>query len=1028
MISGSVFFLLPTSPRAAVNAPETGTITGRVQLPTGQYLNQATVAVKGSTLSTSTDSFGVYRLTHVPAGPVVIQVSYTGQETTDVPLSVAAGGNLTQDIILGAGGANVVTMEKFSVNAQEVIAEEIATHEQRSAPNIKNVIATDAFGDITGGNLGDFLQYVPGLTVEYSDIEVAGVSARGFGSAMTNYSSDGAPLAGGDISATRRTRLNHLGLNNLARIEVTKVPTPANPADSMGGSVNLVSKSSFDSVAANEVNWALNVYGNSKALSLQKVPHGYDRELYLIYPGLTFDATWAINKNLGVVISGDTAQQFNEQHISSTTWNAGGTATGASFANPYFQSFQLTNNPRDKLRKSLSAKVDWRITPNSVLSLGVQGNTLLVHISGNSFSQNAGTTGTPTPATGMAMIFGPDFTNGATGRGSAAISGGSQKQQAIGNGGNVRYRFDNGAWNINSGLSLNKTRRFDYNAPTDKIFNGTTIALRGPVRISFGAIEPDRPGTTRAFDNNNQEIDLYDINNYVQTGASDSSYFYRTGVESADLSARRKLEWLPVPATLQVGGVWSHQWMNGRRWSNAYTYNGPDGNAGTPDSPAPYLSRIFNTQGSPFGYKNIPWVSVIHMFTAWERNPNLFTQTQAQQVAAEVFRIQNSLEIDETVTAAYAQGEIKLLENRLNVLGGVRYERTTDDGKGPLSDPNAVFVRNANGTFARTPTGGLIRKPEAGAVGSMNEVQLIWKERGATGRNVYTDYFPSMHLTYNITPNLLARAAYAFTYGRPNFGDVIASTTIQERTELDDASNPDALPGTITITNPNLVPWTADNYDLSLEYYSPKGGAFSVGAFRKDIKDFFGSRAKIATPEDLQEFDLDPRYVGFEIRSKFNAGVARVSGLEFSARQTLAQLGDWGRYFSVFVNGTKLKLEGSQSADFSTFIPETANWGFVFRKDKLSVGLRWNYRGQIPGTLQTTFGPDAYNYTEAITKMDLTVGYQLKPRLSLAGNVKNLLDEDTVRTRYGGVTPAYARQTGRSQYGAMISIGVKGSF
>jgi iron complex outermembrane recepter protein len=1010
----------------AANSPQAGAISGRVQLNSGQYISNATVTVQGTGISAVTDQFGVYRLPDVPNGPVSLQVTYTGQEPFEASFNLSPGESLTHDITLRPVGSSVVTMQRFNVNEREVIAEEIATHEQKSAPNIKNVIATDAFGDITGGNLGDFLQYVPGLTVEYSAIEVAGVSARGFGSELTNYSSDGSPLAGGDISATRRTRLNHLGLNNLARIEVTKVPTPANRADSMGGSVNFVSKSSFDSSMANRINWGVNLFANSKVMSLSREPHGFDREIYLVYPGFTFDATWAINKNLGVVISGDSAHQYNEQHSSATTWNAGGTATGASFANPYFQQFTLTNNPRDKRRKSASAKVDWRVTPNSVLSFSFVANNLYVHISGNSFTQNAGTIGTPLPATGVPMTFGPDVTTGATGRGAASLGASSQKQSAIGSGGNIRYRFDNGNWNVNAGASLNKTRRFDYNSPTDKIMSGATINARMPVRISFSAIEPDRPGRTEAFDNSNQALDLYDINSYVMTAGSDTSYFYRTGVESVDLTARKKIGWIRFPATLEIGGVRSHQWMNGRRWSDAYTYNGPDGNPNTPDSPAPYLSTIFNRKGSPFGYKNIPFVSVTRIWDAWATNPNLFTQSLAQQVAGETFRIQNSLEVDETVTGSYVQGETRLLKDRLNILGGVRFERTVDEGSGPWSDPNAVYVRNANGSLARTPTGALIRKPEAGEIGSMEQLRLVRRERGAQGRNIFEDYFPSLHLTYNITDNLLVRAAYAFTYGRPDFGDVIANTNIQEN--LDIETNPDALPGTITVTNPKLVPWTADNYDLSLEYYLPKGGAYSVGVFQKNIKDFFGAGAKIANAADLAELDLDPRFVGFEIRTKFNSGSARITGMEFSARQSLRQLGGWGRYFSVFVNGTKLKLHGDQSADFSTFIPETANLGVTFRNERASIGVRWNYRGKIPGTLQTAFGPDAFDYTKAQTKLDLTVGYELTPRLSLAGNVKNLLNEDTVRVRYGSVTPGYAQQTGRSNYGAMVSIGIKGSF
>ena len=38
----------------------------------------------------------------------------------------------------------------------------------------------------------------------------------------------------------------------------------------------------------------------------------------------------------------------------------------------------------------------------------------------------------------------------------------------------------------------------------------------------------------------------------------------------------------------------------------------------------------------------------------------------------------------------------------------------------------------------------------------------------------------------------------------------------------------DAIRGTIDIRNSGLKPWTADNYDLSLEYYTAQGGVFSA--------------------------------------------------------------------------------------------------------------------------------------------------------------------------------------------------------
>lgn len=60
--------------------------------------------------------------------------------------------------------------------------------------------------------------------------------------------------------------------------------------------------------------------------------------------------------------------------------------------------------------------------------------------------------------------------------------------------------------------------------------------------------------------------------------------------------------------------------------------------------------------------------------------------------------------------------------------------------------------------------------------------------------------------------------------------------------------------------------------------------------------------------------------------------------------------------------------------------------------------------------------------------MELTVGYEISPRLSFTGNVKNLGNEDTVQLRYGSQTPGHARQTRNSQYGALVTIGIKGSF
>jgi iron complex outermembrane receptor protein len=340
-----------------------------------------------------------------------------------------------------------------------------------------------------------------------------------------------------------------------------------------------------------------------------------------------------------------------------------------------------------------------------------------------------------------------------------------------------------------------------------------------------------------------------------------------------------------------------------------------------------------------------------------------------------------------------------------------------------------VWLRNGNGTFARNAAGARIRKAEAGAVGSMEELRLTRQERAFSNQRSYDGYFPSLHLTYNIKDNFQARLAYAKTYGRPNFTDIIPNATFSERdlTEAD-LNNPEVVRGSVTIRNTALKPWTADNYDFSVEYYTQSGGLVSAGLFLKDIRDFFGTQVKVATLEDLQAVGLDARYVNWNLSTKLNAGSAKVTGGEFNFNQSLRGLGVWGSYFTIFANATKLKLEGKNKADFSSFIPETANWGVTFSRKQVTLSAKWNYRGLNRLTLQPAYGPDAYQYYAARTQLDLNGAYQINKRYSLNVSVSNALNVPQTLLRYGPVTPDYAKQNRESEFGIAMAIGLKGSF
>jgi len=951
-LSLSLLFVQPGGAAAEVTgrptAQSAGSISGRVQnVATGQYLNSVRVAVKDTALVAFTDQTGSFRLSGVPSGPAVLEIFFTGLDVQHIPVTIKASETLNQDVNLtsatryGADTPGAVKLDSFVVaTSRETDGAAIAINEQRFSPNIKNVIAADAMGDVMDGNVGEFLKFMPGITAEYdrdSGGSVSSVSVRGFPTSMAVVSSDGLQMAstGNTVGTSRVFQFTQVSINNVARLEVTKVPTPSNPADSMAGSIDMVSKSSFERKDA-QFRYTFGVTGNPRTMSLRREPHINDEREYKTLPSFTFDYTLPVTKNFGIVLTGQSQNRFIEMQWVPRTFNASAAGTGASLARPYLQSFQFIGVPRRNERNAAGIKADWRITPNGVLSFNVERTRWVSERANVAITFNAGANAVPVPATGVPLTFGDDFTSGATGRGTVnlANAGAGVHLPLDTKAASVRYRHDDGNWRIMAAVG-GSTSAGGYNDIRYGRFRTLDIVNREPVRVSFANIDDERPQSIQVFDNNGREFDIRNFDNYRLNGATSQQRLVVDRLTNAKLDVRKSLPALSFPAAIQIGGLQRLQVRDARRESITWTYNGPDGNPATPDAPTPYRMVNYVNQEENFGFRDMPWVSTFKAWSAYEKNPTLFGQTPAQQTAQEQFRLSNSEWLREAVTAGYAQTELGLFRNRLKVLAGVRYEKTEAKGQGVLFDPNAVFVRDPDGSFAHTAAGQRIRRPEAGAAGSLQELSATRQERGFKAANSYDGYYPSVHLTYQIREGLLARAAYAKTYGRPDFVNIVPNTTVNETDFDDNIPDPDGIPGRITSRNTGLRPWTADNYDLSLEYYTEQGGLLSAGAFRKDIQDFFATSVRIATAADLELLGMDPRYAGWQISTAFNEpGAARVSGVEFNVRYPLRPLGAWGRYFQVFANATKLRLEGSRDSNFSGFIPKSANWGIDFSRNR----------------------------------------------------------------------------------------------
>jgi TonB-dependent receptor len=1029
---------------AAAPAQSTGAIAGRVlNVATGQYLTNARVSVKGTNTTVFTDKDGSYRIAGVPSGPVTLEVFFTDLDLATAQVVVPAGGTVEKDVNLtslsryGQTADSTVKLDAFIVaQERETDAQAIAVNEQRFAPNIKNVLSTDSLGEVLG-SAGEFMKFLPGVTVESDLADISGVSIRGIGGGMTSITNDGAPASNIWTTATRSVDVRSMALNDIARMEVSKVPTPANPADSLAGSINLVSKSAFER-SGRQLRYSLNLIGNHENLDLKKTPHSHgDKMTYKIFPGATIDFTWPITKRFGVVIAANHSRSFNEQHRTLQTWSSivppGSPAgTPINYANPILNSLALLDGPRDLTRNTLSVKADWKISDNGVLSFGHVASRTDTRIGSLTYTWNTSTNATSTVAGGRTLAWDGTQTLGSTGRGTLNNNGTNQLINQITDTSNISYRYDNGRWRVETGVSrsASQTKRRYFDAG---FFLQASAIQRFPVRINFLDLAPGAalPGRIEVFDNNNQLVDWNNPANLRGNTANNANLNNRSYTNQGFLNVRRTLDFMPVPTAIQAGVLEKRVMLDTNLRNETWTFFGPDGASAATAPIEPYLMQRYKNVDTGYGMPSINWMSPVRAFRAYQLNPLLYQQTDAQRVSDRNSHIDNNENIKEKVQSAYLQADTRLFSSRLRILGGVRFEKTVDNGIGGLVDQERVWQRNPDGSFVRNAAGQRVRRPEAGAAGSLAESLLIREYRASFTKKEYDGYYPSLHFTYNAAENVLLRAAWAKTYGRPNFSDIIPRTvanTSATDPDEDDDLQPNQFRGTLTIRNPALMPWTADNFDLSAEYYTDNGGMITAGIFLKELRNFFGDASRRATPELLAELGLPDRYLDWNINSKFNSGDARITGAEINVRQNLRRLGKWGSYFTLFANGTKLDLDGNPGASFSSFIPKSANWGFTFAPKRITFTARWNYRGLDKRLPQAAFGPNGYEYIEARTVLDVNASYQFTKDLSFVASATNIFNEPYRFLRYGDLTPSYAKLYAEQEYGIQMAVGLRGTF
>jgi TonB-dependent receptor len=1011
-------FALALVARAEAVAP-TGTVEGRVFNATnGTALVNARVSLDGTGREVITDESGSYRFADVPAGVARLSVTYLGMERQTAAVTVSPGGIAQREFELKLAGVarpgpadEAVRMDVFTVVAdREMSAQAISMNEQRNAPNLKNVVAIDEFGDRGNENIGEFLLFLPGVSIATSGSEPTTATLRGFPGNNTGLTVDGGEMAGSFTSNSRALDLREMPMNNVSRVEITKVPTPDMPAAGLGGSINLITRSGFESRTPRFNYNVYTMFHNHNGLTFDGGPrnHNAANSPKFIQPSFDFNYLRPINRNLAITLGGSRTWRFKPMETGTKdtdeqpTWDQVRLVQTASQWNSLAQTFKT-------LQGSLG--VDWRISPANTLSAQVQYRDYELYMTRSvlGFNYGAGATG------------GPAFTQGAAnGVGTVTMNGSGENADIITETKHytLRFRHRGEIWRLDAAgaFSVSATDRLDLDEGFFNIASAqlTGVVLRGDDIPSSGGTIPTRYSATRG----GVPVDVYDGGNYTLGNPTTNQPDWNTHKSNLRLDVTR-LFGGPVPFTLKVGGAVGTYVSDQRRFAKTFNFrpNGATDAASRLASRFDVFDAAFNADSPTVYGKKVRWISGQKLFDLYKANPSWFVLDDAQVWQTYV---SNSRRLRETVTAGYFRADAHLFHGRLWIVAGVRYERTDDRGAGPLDDLNATFRRNPDGSFVRDAAG----QKQQITTDPLALRKLRFQERAAVAERTYDGLYPSVNTSFKLTENLLLRAAYAETLGRPNISSIIPNTSV---------TDPDGATPTITVNNIGLKPWSAQSYDLSLESYQIKDGFGSVGVFQKDIKDFFTSVSTAATPDLLEQYGLDndPALLTYTINTRGNGGDARIRGLELSYRQSLSFLPRWARGFQIFANYTRLNLSGSNSADFSGYNPKSVAGGINFLRGRFALKGSVSYLGDTrTGAVgaSATVAPNTFNYQARRTRIGVNATYSLSRRYMLYASVVDWGGFVQDLQRYSPTTPDYAKPTRWQELGFYTNIGVRGTF
>ncbi|HEV7605905.1 MAG TPA: TonB-dependent receptor [Steroidobacteraceae bacterium] len=289
----------------------------------------------------------------------------------------------------------------------------------------------------------------------------------------------------------------------------------------------------------------------------------------------------------------------------------------------------------------------------------------------------------------------------------------------------------------------------------------------------------------------------------------------------------------------------------------------------------------------------------------------------------------------------------------------------------------------------------------------------------------HTHWLPSFNVRFGITDEQFVRFALSRAMARPDMGLYKFYYSLAEVAPSCAAGNVTyATPGdcltapvaytpryTAGVGNPKLKPTTADNLDLTYEWYFSNTGSFTTALFYKKFRDY------VTNVSFQQDFTNNGVTRPVTVTGPVNADGASIKGIEVAYQTFFDKLPAPWNGLGIQANATLVDNQGVTNSGLSTvsgnggtlqdalitftdlplegFSEKSYNLVLMFEQPKYSARLAWNWRSdylisQSDCCIKLPIWQDAYG------QLDASAHYKPDESWDIFLDAQNLLKAETV--------------------------------